>query len=638
MGKSNKDMTFGGGGHSSTILSSRPLEPRTNGHLDAALKTIWSTLAPAGSLTRDEFTQFLIGSQKEEDPATVASILADILPAGASTVGLREFTRYMLSPAANALRLPTPGPRRDAGHPLNEYFISSSHNTYLVGHQLYGDSTTAGYINVLRRGCRCIEIDVWDGDDGEPEVFHGWTLTKEISFVEVCKAIREHAFWEADGELVEGPIVISLECHCGAKQQEKMVQIMKKVWKGMLVEAPFEEHKTVHDVDRVPTLEELKRKILVKTKYHPPDPTEGGLTRGVGQLGISNSPQRSKTNPNTAPSSSEDSSSDEELLEFARLSNKPKPKKPKITRALSDLAIYIGATHFPGTFTPPQPFRATTVFSFSEKVFASHHAAFPQELFRHNLRHFMRVYPFGLRFSSSNADPTQFWRRGVQLVALNWQKADEGMMLNEGMFAGAGGYVLKPAHFRLGPNGSDPPAPPPRRKLDLEVEIVAAQGIPLPDNDDKPASFEPYLKVEVHVDDPAVEGEEVKGRSHKAANKGVDAAWEPVKKKSKTAKLFGRKSGPEDEGGVLGEEQTEKKSKRVGEVVKFRGVEGVRDPAMCFVRIRIHDEEFGRDDLAGWNCVRLDRLRCGWRVVRLFDRKGRGSSGAVLVRVGWRLV
>jgi hypothetical protein len=27
---------------------------------------------------------------------------------------------------------------------------------------------------------------------------------------------------------------------------------------------------------------------------------------------------------------------------------------------------------------------------------------------------------------------------------LNWQETDEGMMLNEGMFAGTGGYVLKP--------------------------------------------------------------------------------------------------------------------------------------------------------------------------------------------------
>jgi len=29
-------------------------------------------------------------------------------------------------------------------------------------------------------------------------------------------------------------------------------------------------------------------------------------------------------------------------------------------------------------------------------------------------------------------------------------------------------------------------------------------------------------------------------------------------------------------------------------------VEGVRDPGICFVRIKVRGEEFGNDDLAGW--------------------------------------
>jgi Phosphatidylinositol-specific phospholipase C, X domain len=93
------------------------------------------------------------------------------------------FLAYLLSKENSILNVPessdasisTDGPR-DMTHPLNEYFISSSHNTYLLGRQLVGESSIEGYIRVLQLGCRCVEIDCWDGVDGWPVVEHGHTL------------------------------------------------------------------------------------------------------------------------------------------------------------------------------------------------------------------------------------------------------------------------------------------------------------------------------------------------------------------------------------------------------------------------------------------------------------------------------
>ena len=48
-------------------------------------------------------------------------------------------------------------------------------------------------------------------------------------------------------------------------------------------------------------------------------------------------------------------------------------------------------------------------------------------------------------------------------------------------------------------------------------------------------------------------------------------------------------------------------------------------------RFKIQDDKIGKDELAAWACIRLDRLRSGCRFVHLLDGTGRESNGALLV-------
>jgi phosphatidylinositol phospholipase C delta len=77
-------------------------------------------------------------------------------------MSLDSFTSFLLSPDNSPFSDQHRNTWHDMTRPLPEYFIASSHNTYLVGHQLVGDSTIEGYIRALLHGCRSVEGKYFD--------------------------------------------------------------------------------------------------------------------------------------------------------------------------------------------------------------------------------------------------------------------------------------------------------------------------------------------------------------------------------------------------------------------------------------------------------------------------------------------
>jgi len=198
--------------------------------------------------------------------------------------------------------------------------------------------------------------------------------------------------------------------------------------------------------------------------------------------------------------------------------------KVRICENLGKLAVYTRSQHYKGLATKEAKIPAH-IFSISENRILELHQKQHRDMFTHNKGYFMRAFPAGRRFDSSNPDPSLFWRGGVQMVAMNWQYLDEGMMLNEGMFADEKGWVLKPEGYQSSNKSAETQGEAtPGRTMNLRITVFAGQHIPIQAGDAadvgrSASTLRPLIKAELHVDKPTDAERDAYMQEHKYKDK-----------------------------------------------------------------------------------------------------------------------
>ncbi|XP_069484497.1 1-phosphatidylinositol 4,5-bisphosphate phosphodiesterase zeta-1 isoform X2 [Ambystoma mexicanum] len=408
-------------------------------------------------------------------------------------MSMEGFARMMTSPDMYIFKKRDKKVNQNMNLPLCHYFISSSHNTYLSSDQLVGKSELTAYASALLGGCRCVEIDCWDGPNNEPIVTHGGTLTSKLLFKDVLEIIKTCAFAKSPY-----PIILSVENHCNPSQKDVMAVHLKNILGDMLVTQPLRK-----DGEYVlPSPEQLKHKILIKDKIYYKNTATSTSEESEEEDDPDSCPINSFTTPRKRRRPKENVRTHKTpKWKLGRTSKVPKMEMSDEMLTLSTYVIYVKATKFQSFDHSKNTQKFDQSTSLSENKARKLSECSAADFVAHTTRFFTRIYPKGTRVDSSNYNPQPFWNVGCQMVSLNFQTAGISMDLERGKFRSNGGcgYILKPEFLRNLKSKFDPHTSVKNfRPAVLTIQILRGNQLVLNTETAKGLTLDPYVTVEIH--------------------------------------------------------------------------------------------------------------------------------------------
>ena len=168
-------------------------------------------------------------------------------------LNLRDFYHMLNSNELTVYKTEKLKQKLDLDRPLTDYFINSTHNTYLTGNQLSSSSSIKMYSLSLLEGYRLVELDCYNGPDDDIIITHGYTLVTKLKLDDVLHELKNTAFIKSSM-----PVILSVENHLDEHHQKIMTEKFKEILEDLYI-FPYDEKP-----DHLPTLRELQNKFIIK--------------------------------------------------------------------------------------------------------------------------------------------------------------------------------------------------------------------------------------------------------------------------------------------------------------------------------------------------------------------------------------